>query len=69
MNNVESIITTVITVIVFALGLSFGCAILKNVIDKMWEAIEKFFGETVTAFIAIFAFVALIIACIYGAVK
>lgn len=69
MENVEPIIASVITVVVLLLALSFGSAIFKSMADRMWDAIENLVGETVTAFIAIFVTAALIIACIYGAVK
>ena len=57
MENVQSI-ASIITVIVLFFALSF-----------VWKVIEKFLGEIVTAFIAIFVTAALIIACIYGMVK
>ena len=69
MENVQSIIASITTVVVLFLALSFGSAIFKNMADRMWDAIENLVGETVTAFIAIFVTVALIIVCIYGAVK
>lgn len=69
MENVQSIIASITTVVVLFLALSFGSAIFKNMADRMWDAIENLVGETVTAFIAIFVTAALIIACIYGAVK
>ena len=69
MENVEPIIASVITVVVLLLALSFGSTIFKSVIDRMWNTIENLVGETASAFIAIFVSAALIIACIYGAVK
>ena len=69
MENVQSIIASIITVVVLFLALSFGSAIFKSMADRMWDAIENLVGETVTAFIAIFVTAVLIIACIYGMVK
>lgn len=69
MENVQSIIVSIITVVVLFLALSFGSTIFKSVIDRMWNTIENLVGETASAFIAIFVSAALIIACIYGAVK
>lgn len=69
MENVQSIIVSIITVVVLFLALSFGSTIFKSVIDRMWDTIENLVGETASAFIAIFVSAALIIACIYGAVK
>ena len=69
MENVQSIIVSIITVVVLFLALSFGSTIFKSVIDRMWNTIENLVGETASAFIAFFVSAALIIACIYGAVK
>lgn len=63
--NILAIIEGLIAVII----LLFGCSIFKNVVDKMWESIEKLFGETLSSYIAFFSFAAIVIAFIYVIVK
>lgn len=65
MDNVLSIIEGVIAVII----LLFGCSIFKNVVDKMWESIEKLLGETLSSYIAFLALAAIVIAFIYMIIK
>ena len=65
MKNVLNIIEGVIAAII----LLFGCSIFKNVVDKMWESIEKLFGESLSSYIAFFTLAAIVIAFIYMIVK
>lgn len=62
-------VLTIIEGIIAVIILLFGCSIFKNMVDKMWESIEKLLGETLSSYIAFFTLAAIVIAFLYMIVK